>query len=217
MKAAQETPLKPKREFIPASDASWFRLNVGRGKNADPKWLVPLICRLGHITKAEIGVIKIFDRETKFEISKAAADKFATTVNGVAEGDVRIEPTSPPSFQDRGPRRDFAPKPRSPFHKDRGDGKPGKPKWESRGDKPRHEGKPKWDARPRPERAADEARPKWQGKPNPGGEWVPKAKWAGKPQAEAAARAKWEAQHKGKPAPAGKKPFVKKTRKKANG
>jgi len=214
MKAAQETPLKPKREFIPASDASWFRLNVGRGKNADPKWLVPLICRLGHITKAEIGVIRIFDRETKFEISKDAADKFAATVNGVAEGDVRIEPTSPPSFQDRGPKKPFSPKPRSAFHKDRGDGTP---KWEGRprGPKPKFEGKPKWEGKPRPERA--EAKPKWQGKPNPTGEWVAKPKWAGKPQAEAAARAKWEAANKGKPAAADKKPFVKKTKKKANG
>jgi ATP-dependent RNA helicase DeaD len=33
-------------------DGVWFRLNVGRERNADPKWILPLICRVGHITKA---------------------------------------------------------------------------------------------------------------------------------------------------------------------
>jgi len=50
-------------------EGAWFRLPIGRHDNADPKWLVPLICRLGHVTKRDIGLIKIFDRETKFEIS----------------------------------------------------------------------------------------------------------------------------------------------------
>jgi ATP-dependent RNA helicase DeaD len=49
---------------------SWFRLTVGRRNNADPKWLLPLICRLGHVTKRDIGSIKIFERETKFEITQ---------------------------------------------------------------------------------------------------------------------------------------------------
>jgi ATP-dependent RNA helicase DeaD len=29
--------------------ASWFRLNAGRRHNADPRWLLPLICRYGHV------------------------------------------------------------------------------------------------------------------------------------------------------------------------
>jgi len=28
----------------------WFRLNVGRERNADPKWLLPEICRQGEVT-----------------------------------------------------------------------------------------------------------------------------------------------------------------------
>jgi ATP-dependent RNA helicase DeaD len=54
------------------SGGVWFRLNVGREKNADPKWLIPLICRRGHVTKPDIGAIRIFGRETKFEIVSAA-------------------------------------------------------------------------------------------------------------------------------------------------
>ena len=43
-----------------ASDGAWFRVAVGRTNNADPKWLIPLICRVGHVTKKDIGEIRIF-------------------------------------------------------------------------------------------------------------------------------------------------------------
>lgn len=55
----------------------WFRLNIGRERNADPRWLIPLICEAGGVTKAEIGAIKIFDRDTRFEIAAEFADTFA--------------------------------------------------------------------------------------------------------------------------------------------
>ncbi|CAA7627114.1 putative DEAD-box cold-shock protein, ATP-independent RNA helicase [Candidatus Terasakiella magnetica] len=70
----------------------WFRLNVGRQKNADPRWLIPMICRQGKITKQEIGAIRIFDRDTRFEIDAAVADRFIAAVRQIAKGDVRIEP-----------------------------------------------------------------------------------------------------------------------------
>jgi ATP-dependent RNA helicase DeaD len=57
----------------------WFRLNIGRDRNADPRWLVPLICKAGDITKAEIGAIKIFDRDTRFQILAERADAFDET------------------------------------------------------------------------------------------------------------------------------------------
>jgi ATP-dependent RNA helicase DeaD len=85
----------------------WFRAGVGRKNNADPKWLIPLICRLGGITKQEIGVIRIFDRETKIEILAAAAPRFAASVAAAANNDLSLEPTQPPSggkFHDPGPR-----------------------------------------------------------------------------------------------------------------
>ncbi|MFS8037159.1 DEAD/DEAH box helicase [Xanthobacter sp. AM11] len=71
--------------------SAWFRLNVGRRNNADPKWLLPLICRRGNVTRKEIGVIRILDEETAFEVSLAAADRFAKAVRK-ADGEVIIEP-----------------------------------------------------------------------------------------------------------------------------
>jgi ATP-dependent RNA helicase DeaD len=84
----------------------WFRAGAGRKNNADPKWLIPLICRLGGITKQEIGVIRIFDRETKFEIAAAVAARFAAAV--AANHDLEISATTPPGS---GPARDPGPRP----------------------------------------------------------------------------------------------------------
>ena len=64
----------------------WFHMDVGRRNNADPKWILPLICRRGKITRTEIGAIKIYDRETKFEIAESVAKKFASAAE-VSDGD----------------------------------------------------------------------------------------------------------------------------------
>ena len=77
-------------------DTVWFRMDVGRRHNADPRWILPLLCRRGHITKSEIGAIRIAAGETLFEIPRAAAGKFAAALRRTAgqegEGEVRIEP-----------------------------------------------------------------------------------------------------------------------------
>jgi ATP-dependent RNA helicase DeaD len=54
-----------------------FRMNIGRAANADPRWMIPVICRRGGITKNEIGAIRIMDRETQFEVIAQAAERFA--------------------------------------------------------------------------------------------------------------------------------------------
>ena len=95
------------------ADGAWFRLPIGRTNNADPKWLVPLICRLGHVTKKDIGLIKIFDRETKFQIGAEAEPRFREAIKAAgASGDMKIEPAGAPSSPrpggagPRGPRSD---------------------------------------------------------------------------------------------------------------
>ena len=83
----------------------WFRMSVGRRNNADPRWLLPIICRLGHVTKKEIGTIRIFDRETKFEIVKSAAPKFTTAVRKTNDEDIKIEPAGAPGAAREGAAR----------------------------------------------------------------------------------------------------------------
>jgi ATP-dependent RNA helicase DeaD len=78
-------------------DTLWFRMDIGRRHNADPRWLLPMLCRRGHITKNEIGAIRIAAGETLFEVPRAAAGRFMQAVRRTAtdedgEGGVRIEP-----------------------------------------------------------------------------------------------------------------------------
>ena len=58
----------------------WFGLNIGREKNADPRWLLPLICRVGEVSKNEVGSIKVGDSESTFQICEEHADRFAEAV-----------------------------------------------------------------------------------------------------------------------------------------
>ncbi|MBB3998799.1 DEAD/DEAH box helicase [Aureimonas pseudogalii] len=89
---------KPDRRERPEGEAPrsrsngptvWFHLDIGRNNNADPKWLLPLLCRRGKITRDDIGAIRIFDKETKFEIAEAAAKRFAASAEGT-DDDITI-------------------------------------------------------------------------------------------------------------------------------
>lgn len=70
-------------------DTVWFRMELGRRQNADPRWILPLICRRGHITRNEVGAIRIGPEETYFQIPRPMADKFAKAAarSAVADGD----------------------------------------------------------------------------------------------------------------------------------
>jgi len=115
----------PRREQF--DDSVWFRLNIGRRQNADPRWILPLLCRRGHVTKHEIGAIRIGPSETLFNIPLAIADRFAEAVQRSANADGEDESgvaiTPAPGGAAYPPRREKAPrKGGKPFA---GGGKPG--------------------------------------------------------------------------------------------
>ncbi len=90
-------------------DFSWFRMDIGRKQNADPKWLLPMICRRGKVTKPDIGAIKISEHETRFEIANAMVAKFITAAKSQTEDDVKIELMAGAPEQS-GEKRSFKPK-----------------------------------------------------------------------------------------------------------
>ncbi len=63
--------------FAPPSD--------GR-KNAEARWLLPMICRRGGIDKHDIGAIRIMDATTEFEISERVAESFAAKIQRPGQG-----------------------------------------------------------------------------------------------------------------------------------
>src|SRR5258705_3381461 len=71
----------------------WFRAAIGRKKNAEARWLLPMICRRGGIDKQDIGAIRIMDTTTEFEISERVAEAFAVKVRRPdKEDNIRLEP-----------------------------------------------------------------------------------------------------------------------------
>jgi ATP-dependent RNA helicase DeaD len=56
--------------------ASWFRINAGRRHNADPRWLLPVICRYGHVSRNDIGAIRIAASDSYFQVTERATPSF---------------------------------------------------------------------------------------------------------------------------------------------
>jgi ATP-dependent RNA helicase DeaD len=111
-------------------DAVWFRIDLGRNKNAEARWLLPMLCRRGHVTKGDIGAIRVFERETRFEISAGAVERFeAAVARGENDGGKvqRLEEGAPPPERDRNAR---PPQRRAPYEA-------AKPPRDAKGEPPR--------------------------------------------------------------------------------
>jgi ATP-dependent RNA helicase DeaD len=129
-------------------DGVWFRLDIGRKDNADPKWVLPMICKRGQVSREAIGAIRIFDKETKFEVSAEHAAAFAEAMmrpGGAKNGqqDVNISRADGPGSADKPAfAKKFSDKPKFD-----------KPKFDKPGvDKPKYDKKPKFGDAPRADR-----------------------------------------------------------------
>jgi ATP-dependent RNA helicase DeaD len=67
-----------------------FRISVGRNDKADPKWILPLICRVGGITRRDVGGIRIFDTDSRFEVRREVSDAFAAATANLPAKEPRI-------------------------------------------------------------------------------------------------------------------------------
>ncbi len=229
----------PYTDFARGGDMTWYRINIGRDKNADPKWLMPTICRLGHVTKRDIGSIKIFERETKFEITQEMQAKFEAAIALGLEDGVKIDPAVKPGPSEKPVSRWD----KKPAGGDRPDKKPwkaredsgDKPAWKPREDRPEGAKKP-WvkrdDAAPaekKPWVKRDDAGPAAEGKKpwvkreetgdkpawkaredRPQGEKKPWVKRDDSPAPAAEGKKPWVKRTPNDPTPEGKKPWVKK-------
>ncbi len=87
--AGPAAPAGPRPGF---EASAWFRVNVGRNQNADARWILPLLCRRGHVSRGEIGAIRIAASESLFEVQQASAARFLAAVQRTAlEGDEGVE------------------------------------------------------------------------------------------------------------------------------
>lgn len=130
------TQRRERPERAGGAEGVWFRINIGRQQNADPRWLLPLLCRRGHITKQEVGAIRIAADHTMFEIDPASVQRFAAALKRTAgqdeDGEVQIEAANgaPPRGGPRGAPRGPMPGGRRPGGPG---GRPPRPAYRPRG------------------------------------------------------------------------------------
>ena len=103
--AAKERKPRETKSFGPSK---WFSVDIGREGKAEARWLLPMICKAGGITKNEIGAIRIQPNETFVEIAAPAVPGFLKSVGG----DMTLENQAtltqldgPPQLGERGPRK----------------------------------------------------------------------------------------------------------------
>jgi ATP-dependent RNA helicase DeaD len=179
-----------------AEGSVWFRAAIGRQKNAEARWLLPMICRRGGIEKNDIGAIRIFDANTEFEIAATAAESFAAMIKRPdKEDNIRIEalpsgpqgavPTARPKSEDRDYSSKRKYKEKSWNDRPRQDEKSRQDEKPHQDEKSRHDRKPRQDDKPRYEdRPRDPVKPRHEGKPHYEG----KPKFEGKPNFEERSR-----------------------------
>lgn len=140
--AGPRLPREPRPPRDHGREMVWFEVDIGRARKADPRWLLPLICRAGNVTKSEIGAIRIHEHGSRFEIAADVADRFAEAARTMKANEARItragEGPSPaaPAVEAQGaegaPRRKFG----KPNWQDRKGG-PGAPRRNERDAAPR--------------------------------------------------------------------------------
>jgi len=74
------------------ADGSWFSLSVGRKQNAEPRWLIPMLCRHGKLSKRDIGAIRMQPKETYVELTGEGAERFLSAIgpNRTLEKGIRV-------------------------------------------------------------------------------------------------------------------------------
>ncbi len=169
---------KPREERAPFGPSVWFSIAGGRDNGADPRRLLPQLCKAGGLTKSDIGAIRIQKDVSYAEILESKLSSFLETLGSdmvLDDGEAVTRLANPPKLDDRG-KPPFK-KGGGGFKKDgpRGGGRPHR----GQSDRPRgrddNSGKPEFAGKPAKPRGASGGKP--GGKPF----GKPAGKFAGKP------------------------------------
>ncbi len=190
-KRAPDAPRRPREDF---DDSVWFAVSVGRRQRAEPRWVLPMLCRAGDITKRDVGAIKLQADVTYVQITAESADGFeaAVAAKGPLENGVTVTRLDGPP--------DLTQEPRAPFEgrKPHADKKPYRDK------KPHREKKPYGEQKRYEGRASDEDKASFEG----GKPYRDKKPYEGKkPHAGKKARERGASDDEGRGAYGDKKPY----------
>ena len=108
---------RPRAAFGPTV---WFALTGGREAGAEPRRLLPMLCKAGDITKDDIGAIRVQKNVSFIEIRKASVAKFVKKIgpNLKVEDNATLTQLEKPPAVANTPRPSFSERQRD--HKDKG-------------------------------------------------------------------------------------------------
>lgn len=139
----RERERKPRRQNNDFQNSVWFSLTIARERSPDPRWLLPMLCKAGNLSKDDIGAIRVQRHETYVEIEASSVEGFVKSIgpDQVLEKDIpvkRLDKMPDVLKGGRDGQKEREPR-RSPY-KDRKSSKPGgrsKPDYKAkRGGKP---------------------------------------------------------------------------------
>lgn len=131
------TPAKPREAFGPSV---WFSLEGGHDANAEPRRLLPMLCKMGNLGRDDIGAIRIQKNASMIEIRQSSVKGFLDAVGPKMqlENGAKLSQMKDAPSLERGPGK---PKGKGGGYKDKGapykeKGAPYKDKSASYKDKP---------------------------------------------------------------------------------
>ena len=155
----------PRVEF---GKSVWFTVSTGRNDGAEPRTILPMLCRVGDMTRDDIGAIRVQPRHSYVEVAEGAVPKLTNALGPDMKAEDGVTLTRLDGVPDFGPRtgrpdnKGSGPKggnDRGP----RGDPKSGpKPAWK---DKPAYDKGPKPAPRDKPAYDPDSPKPAYKAKP----------------------------------------------------
>lgn len=104
-----DAPPRGPKKIAEFENGKWISLSIGRNQKAEPRWLLPMLCKSSGLTKRNIGSIKIRNEETFVEIADHSFDAFVTAIgpNQTLEKSIRVKQIDGmPDFDHEQPPRD---------------------------------------------------------------------------------------------------------------
>jgi ATP-dependent RNA helicase DeaD len=96
----QGTAARDGADFGPSR---WFALSIGRREGAEPRWILPMLCRTANLGRTDVGAIRVQEGETFVEVAEAACDGMLKRLGKKREleGGVTVTPLAAPPFLPR--------------------------------------------------------------------------------------------------------------------
>lgn len=89
-----ERPAQREKRRQDFTGGVWFSLSVGSRQSAEARWLLPMLCRHGKLTKQDVGAIKVGPDETKVELAPQAVEGFLAAIGPSCIVDGKIAVTA---------------------------------------------------------------------------------------------------------------------------